>query len=100
MKKISTQQSSKHLKRHSFKLACSMQCKYVSKTEFHRGNKMKALLTTLFILSTLNIFAAEIGEDKQGECIFSDQTAKRESKIVIDSSQEKEKKEVPATISK
>ncbi len=61
---------------------------------------MKALLTTLFILSSLNLFAAEVGENKKGECIFSDQSAKRESKIVLDSSQEKEKKEAPATISK
>ena len=45
---------------------------------------MKALFTKLFILSYLSLFAGEVGE----------------SKIVLDSSQEKEKKEAPATISK
>jgi len=61
---------------------------------------MKALLTILIILSSLNVFAGEVGEDKKGECIFSDQSAKREAKIVLDPSLEKEKKEAPATISK
>lgn len=60
---------------------------------------MKTLLATLLVISSLNVFSAEVGEDKKGECIFADQSAKREAKVVIEPSNEKEKKET-ATISK
>ncbi len=60
---------------------------------------MKTLLASLLVISSLNVFSAEVGEDKKGECIFADQSAKREAKVVIDSSSEKEKKET-ATVSK
>jgi hypothetical protein len=61
---------------------------------------MKALLISAIVFFSLRAMAGEVGEDKKGECIFSDQSAKREAKIVLEPSQEKEKKEAPATISK
>ncbi len=42
-------------------------------------------MKSLFIFSILvsvNAFSAEVGEDKKGECAFSNQTTKREAKVV------------------
>ncbi len=42
---------------------------------------MKSLIV-LSILVSFNAFSAEVGEDKKGECSFSNQTNKREAKVV------------------
>ena len=42
---------------------------------------MKTLIIALSIIS-FQTFAATVGEDKKGECIYSAQTAKREKKEV------------------
>ncbi len=42
---------------------------------------MKALLLSVLVLTSLNIFAAEVGESKAVECEFANQS-KREQKAV------------------
>ncbi len=61
---------------------------------------MKALLISAIVFFSLRAMSAEVGEDKKGECIFADQSAKREAKVVVESSGDKEKKDVPASVSK
>jgi hypothetical protein len=60
---------------------------------------MKTLLIVLTIIS-FQSFAATVGEDKKGECVYSAQTTKREKKEVKDEGQsqapKEEKKEVIA----
>lgn len=43
---------------------------------------MKAIIISALVFFSLRAMSAEVGEDKKGECIFSDQTAKREAKVV------------------
>lgn len=56
-------------------------------------------MKSLFILSILvsvsvNAYSAEVGEDKKGECAFSNQSNKREAKVVeVPASQEVKKEE-------
>lgn len=59
-----------------------------------RGKFMKALLLSVLVLSSLNIFAAEVGESKAIECEFGNQS-KREQKPV-ESNEEKKKEESKA----
>lgn len=60
---------------------------------------MKALIIFSLTIVSLNAFSAEVGEDKKGECIFSDQSAKRTAKVVDQPSSE-EKKPEQKTIAK
>ena len=53
---------------------------------------MKSLTVLFIALFSLNVFSAEVGEDKKGECIYADQS-KREAKIV-----ESDNKEVNQTV--
>lgn len=41
---------------------------------------MKLLILITISIASLNIFAAELGEDQKGECANSSQTTKREAK--------------------
>ena len=57
---------------------------------------MKALLLSVLVLSSVNIFAAEVGESKAVECEFANQS-KREQKPaekIEDTKPVKEKSEV------
>jgi hypothetical protein len=60
---------------------------------------MKLLTIAIFLISTSS-FSAEVGEDKKGECKFSNQSAKREAKVVLQTSQEEAKKEESKAIKK
>ena len=61
---------------------------------------MKALIILSLTIVSLNAFSAEVGEDKKGECIYSNQSNKRDAKVVADTSTEEAKKEAIKTISK
>lgn len=43
---------------------------------------MKTLILLALALVSVNSFAATVGEDKKGECTFSNQSHKREAKVV------------------
>ena len=43
---------------------------------------MKALFILSLTIVSLNVFAGEVGEDLKGECIYSSQSNKRETKVV------------------
>ena len=43
---------------------------------------MKWLIVLLFSIISFNLLAAEVGEDKKGECQFAVQSAKRDAKVV------------------
>jgi hypothetical protein len=43
---------------------------------------MKTLLLISVSLVSLNLYSAELGEDQKGECIYANQSGKREAKIV------------------
>lgn len=61
---------------------------------------MKALIISSLIFFSLRAMSAEVGEDKKGECIYSNQS-KREAKVVEADKENKEVKSAPAqTISK
>ena len=60
---------------------------------------MKALVIASLLFFGLRAMSAEVGEDQKGECQFANQSAKRESKIVIEQSQEEEKKEDTKSVS-
>ncbi len=60
---------------------------------------MKLLTLAIFLIST-NVFSAEVGEDKKGECKFSNQSAKREAKVVLQTSQEEVKKDESQAVKK
>jgi hypothetical protein len=61
---------------------------------------MKTLFLVLLVSVSIKSFAGEVGEEKKAPCIFADQSAKREAKIVIESSDEKDKKDAKTAISK
>lgn len=61
---------------------------------------MKTLLLIALALTSLNIFAAELGEDKKSECPLTNQSAKREAKEVAKEESQEKKEELPKTISK
>ncbi len=60
---------------------------------------MKALIILSLTIVSLNAFSAEVGEDKKGECVYSNQSNKRESKVVEAPSVEI-KKEAKAAVAK
>ena len=60
---------------------------------------MKALIISSLIFFSLRAMTAELGEDKKGECIYSNQTSKREAKVV-DVPVSEDKKEAVGTMSK
>ena len=60
---------------------------------------MKALIILFLTIVSLNAFSAEVGEDKKGECIASNQSHKREAKVVVDAPADK-KPEAKGTLSK
>lgn len=43
---------------------------------------MKAIIISSLLFFSLRAMSAEVGEDKKGECAFSDQSSKREAKVV------------------
>ena len=61
---------------------------------------MKALIILSLTIVSLNAFSAEVGEDKKGECIYSNQSNKRDSKVVDQPGSSQEKKQEPKTIAK
>lgn len=61
---------------------------------------MKSLIILSIALFSFNVFSAEVGEDKKGECAFSEQTAKREAKVVEAPVSQEVKKEAAKTIAK
>lgn len=44
---------------------------------------MKLLIVFLFSLLALNVYAAEEGENKKSDCPYTDQSNKREAKVVL-----------------
>ena len=60
---------------------------------------MKALMIISLIFSSLTVMSAEVGEDKKGECIYSNQSSKREAKAV-DAPSIQDKKEAVRSTSK
>lgn len=60
---------------------------------------MKALIIASILFFSLRAMSAEVGEDKKGECIYSNQSTKRDAKVVEAPSTEI-KKEAQKTISK
>ncbi|AUN96708.1 hypothetical protein C0V70_01000 [Bacteriovorax stolpii] len=57
---------------------------------------MKALIILSLTIVSLNAFSAEVGEDKKGECIYSNQSNKRDAKEVVATSSEDKKPESKA----
>ena len=51
-------------------------------TTTQQGIYMKALIILSLTIVSLNAFSAEMGEDKKGECIYSNQSSKRDAKVV------------------
>ncbi|MDO9183042.1 MAG: hypothetical protein Q7U04_11570 [Bacteriovorax sp.] len=49
---------------------------------------MKVLILITISIVSLNLFAAELGEDKKSPCPFLDQSSKREAKVTSDTSKE------------
>jgi len=60
---------------------------------------MKSLTVLFIALFSLNVFSAEVGEDKKGECIYADQS-KRDAKVVEAPVSQEIKKEESKTKSK
>ncbi len=54
---------------------------------------MKLLTLITLSLISLNLFSAEIGEDRKGECPYSNQSLKREEKPVVNSNVDMEEVE-------
>lgn len=61
---------------------------------------MKLLILITLSMISVNSFAAELGEDKKGECPFLDQSSKREAKHVETSESAPEKTDATKVISK
>ncbi len=57
---------------------------------------MKALIILSLTIVSLNSFSAEVGEDKKGECIYSNQSNKRDAKEVVATSSDDKKPESKA----
>ena len=57
---------------------------------------MKALIILSLTIVSLNAFSAEVGEDKKGECIYSNQSNKRDAKEVVATSSDDKKPESKA----
>ena len=60
---------------------------------------MKALIILSLSIVSLNAFSGEVGEDKKGECVYSNQSSKRDAKVV-DAPASEIKKEAVKTMSK
>lgn len=60
---------------------------------------MKALIILSLTIVSLNAFSAEVGEDRKGECVYSNQSNKRDAKVV-DAPMTEDKKESTKTSSK
>ena len=43
---------------------------------------MKALIISSLVFFSLRAMSGEVGEDKKGECVYSNQSNKRDAKIV------------------
>lgn len=62
---------------------------------------MKALIVLSLSVFSLNLFAAEVGESLSADkCIYTNQSASRDPKVVASSSTDKEKKEPVKSVSK
>jgi hypothetical protein len=68
-------------------------------TTTQQGIFMKALIILSLTIVSLNVFSAEVGEDKKGECIYSSQSNKRDAKV-LDAPGSEIKKEAVKTMSK
>ena len=69
----------------------------ITNTTTQQGIYMKALIILSLTLVSLNAFSAEIGEDKKGECVYSNQSNKRDAKSVVASESESKKEAVKTT---
>lgn len=61
---------------------------------------MKTLIILSLTIVSLNAFSAEVGEDKKGECIYSNQSNKRDTKVVDQGPSSQEKKPESKSIAK
>ena len=61
---------------------------------------MKLLILITLSIVSLNAFSAELGEDKKGECAFSNQSSKREAKAAVVVNSESKKPTSATNISK
>lgn len=60
---------------------------------------MKALIISSLVFFSLRAMSGELGEDKKGECVYSNQSNKRETKVV-DAPMTEDKKEAVKTLVK
>ena len=60
---------------------------------------MKALIISSLVFFSLRAMSGEVGEDKKGECVYSNQSNKRETKVV-DAPMTEDKKEAVKTLVK
>ncbi len=60
---------------------------------------MKALIILSLLIFSLSAISAEIGEDRKGECIYSNQSIKRDAKVV-EAPLTEDKKQATKTMSK
>jgi hypothetical protein len=54
---------------------------------------MKALIILSLSIISLNAFSAEVGEEKKSECIYANQSSKREAKVIEQTAKQEIKKE-------
>ena len=54
---------------------------------------MKALIILSLSIISLNSFSAEVGEEKKSECLYANQSSKREAKVVEQAVKQEIKKE-------
>lgn len=90
---------SKLLKTRYQNLALIVQILKQEEINQNRGIFMKALIISSLLFFSLRAMSAEVGEDKKGDCIASNQSNKREAKVVVSDSSDK-KPEPAKTISK
>lgn len=60
---------------------------------------MKALIISSLVFFSLRAMSGEVGEDKKGECIYSNQSNKRDAKVV-EAPMTEDKKEAVKTLGK
>ena len=60
---------------------------------------MKALIISSLVFFSLRAMSGEVGEDKKGECVYSNQSNKRDAKVV-EAPMTEDKKEAVKTLGK
>ncbi len=61
---------------------------------------MKAIVIASVLFFSLRAMSGEVGEDKKGECIYANQSSKREAKMVAPVETEIKKEDASKVISK